>query len=523
MVNMITMKKSLTIIAMMAALSSGSIAAEYTVTGSTFPLLTDAEPARVFDFVLKTDTPRTLKSIDFTTSGTTDLSDVLEVSVVHLRQAGDRSYGTFTPKDGSIQLSNDMEFPKGGHKFRVFAKVKKGANLLNRVGLQITNFDFAEGDDLKVAENDDYQASRLAYRIHKTGDHKTHTFRIPACTKANDGSLLAVYDMRYNSARDLQEHMDIGLSRSTDGGQTWSDPVPIMDMGEFGGKPQKENGCSDPGILVDEKTGEVFVTACWTHGKPNTHQWRGNGSEPGHDIHKAMQFMCVRSKDNGKTWSKPENWTEKLKDPKWVLFAPAPGNGITMADGTLVMPTQGRDENGLPFSNLTWSKDHGVTWNVSEHARDNTTECAVAELSDGKLILSMRDNRNGKDKSETNGRAVGVTSDLGKTWTKHSADHGALPEPVCMASLISHKCGCGNKVLFFSNPHDKHGRRNMTIQMSHDDGESWPESKHVLLDQGHGYGYSSLVVVDDKTLGILYESSVADMTFQLIPMAEFGL
>ena len=37
----------------------------------------------------------------------------------------------------------------------------------------------------------------------------------------NKGTLLGVYDVRYNSSVDLQEHVDVGLSRSTDGGKTW--------------------------------------------------------------------------------------------------------------------------------------------------------------------------------------------------------------------------------------------------------------------------------------------------------------
>ena len=92
---------------------------------------------------------------------------------------------------------------------------------------------------------------------------------------------------------------------------------------KFGGLPEDQNGCSDPNILVDRKTGEIFVSAVWTHGKPGTHQWRGKGSEPGHSINKSSQFMIVRSKDDGLTWSEPENWTKRLKDPKWCLFAPA--------------------------------------------------------------------------------------------------------------------------------------------------------------------------------------------------------
>ena len=363
-------------------------------------------------------------------------------------------------------------------------------------------------------------AERPYVVIHKQGDHNCHTFRIPAITVTNKGTLLAVYDMRYNSRRDLQGHMDIGLSRSTDGGKTWKSPRPIIDLKEYGGLPQDQNGCSDPNILVDKATGEIIVSALWTHGKPGTHQWRGNGSEPGLEIGKTTQFMMVSSKDDGKTWSKPKNWTARLKNPEWYLFAPAPGNGITMKDGTLVIPTQGRDKSGIPFSNLMWSKDHGKSWTVGKAARANTTECAVAELSDGSLMLNIRDNRNRKDKSETNGRAVSITKDLGKTWTKHSSDHGALPEPVCMASLISHKLEDGRIVLFFSNPNDKHRRQKMTVQMSLDDGKTW--TRNILLDEKGG-AYSSLVMVDCQTLGILYESSRADLIFQTIKLKEFGL
>lgn len=356
--------------------------------------------------------------------------------------------------------------------------------------------------------------------IHRQGDDNCHTFRIPAIAVTNDGTLLAVYDMRYRSRRDLQGHMDIGLSRSTDGGKTWEKPRPIMDMGTFGGLAEDLNGCSDPNILVDRKTGQVIVSAVWTHGKPGTHQWRGRGSEPGLDPSQSSQFMMVKSSDDGKTWSQPENWTAKLKNPSWYLFAPAPGNGITLGDGTLVMPTQGRDETGLPFSNLMWSKDHGKSWTVSAAARSDTTECAVAQLSDGRLMLNIRDNRNRADKSETNGRAVSVTGDLGASWEVHSSDHGSLPEPVCMASLISHQLADGRSVLFFSNPRTKSKRKKMTVQMSLDDGETW--TRKILLDEDGG-AYSSLVMVDEKTLGILYESSRADMIFQTIKLKEFGL
>ena len=309
-------------------------------------------------------------------------------------------------------------------------------------------------------------------------------------------------------------------AKSRDGGKTWEAPKPIMDMGTYGGLPEDQNGCSDPNILVDKETGDIWVCAVWTHGKPGTHQWRGRGSEPGLELHQSTQFMMVRSSDDGQSWSKPENWTSRLKNPKWHLFAPAPGNGITMKNGTLVIPTDGRDEEGLPFSNLLWSQDHGETWSLSSPARSDTTECAVAELSDGTLMLNMRDNRNRGDKTASNGRAVSITANLGETWRVHSSDHRSLPEPVCMASLISHTLSDGRHILFFSNPNHRSKRKNMTVRMSLDDGKTW--TKSVLLDEAGG-AYSSLVMVNSSTLGILYESSRADMVFQKIALHEFGL
>lgn len=481
----------------------------------TTPVLNDGSEVRFLEFTIPTKSGKTINSINLDLTGTTDLEDVAEIKITHLRRAGDRDFASTNTLSQKLTLTGPLEFPEGNHKFKLTLRTNPGANLLHKIAIRPTSCTFADGTTTKLSIPS-AGPQRLAFPIHKRGDHNCHTFRIPGIARAKNGHLLAVADMRYNSRRDLQGHMDIGLRTSKDGGQTWSPPTPIMDMGEHGGLPQDQNGCSDPCILVDETTGEIFVAACWTHGKPNTHQWRGKGSEPGLDIHKSTQFMVVRSSDHGASWSKPENWTSKLKDPAWHLFAPAPGNGITLKNGTLVMPTQGRDAQGLPFSNITCSKDHGKSWNVSPPARDNTTECAVAELSDGSLLLNIRDNRNRSDKSETNGRAVSQTTDLGKTWSVHSTDHSAFPEPVCMASLIADPHGKGT--LYFSNPNSKKSRSQMTIRRSTDDGKTWP---HQILLDTKGGAYSSLVMIDTDHLGILYESSVADMIFQIIPLSDF--
>ena len=55
--------------------------------------------------------------------------------------------------------------------------------------------------------------------------------------------------------------------------------------------------------------------------------------------------------------------------------------------------------------------------------------------------------------------------------------------------------------------------------MSFDGGATW--TRKVLLDEGDGWGYSCLTMIDKKTVGILYESSQAHMTFQAVPLKDF--
>ena len=120
-------------------------------------------------------------------------------------------------------------------------------------------------------------------------------------------------------------------------------------------------------------------------------------------------------------------------------------------------------------------------------------------------------------------RAVAVTKDMGETWTEHPSSRKALPEPVCMASLLHVKAQdnvLGKDVLLFSNPNTTKGRHHITIKASLDGGLTWLPEHQVLLDEEDGWGYSCLTMIDRETVGILYESSVAHMTFQAVKLKD---
>lgn len=418
-------------------------------------------------------------------------------------------------------------------------ELKEDANLTETVKAELMEVKIG-GKPLAITNDDSVDKLRLGVALRQHGEDGVHTYRIPGLTTSKEGTLMAIYDVRRDRTRDLQGDMDIGVSRSFDQGNTWGETQVALDMGTFGNLPEKFNGVSDACILVDERTGTIFIAGLWMHGVINkdgqwvegldeesdewNHQWKNKGSQPGLDIKQTSQFLLTKSTDDGETWEDPINLTPMIKDPKWWLFAPAPGHGITLTDGTLVFPTQGRDSEGLPFSNITYSKDGGKTWVASQPAAHNTTECMVVQLSDGSLMLNMRFNQNRKNFTDTNGREIAVTHDLGQTWEEHPTSNKALIEPVCMASIHKHYYtdDSGNKrsALLFSNPNSKESRVKQTLKVSFDDGKTWPSNYWIELDEGRGAGYSCLTSIDEEKIGILYEGSQAQMTFQTLLFSE---
>jgi sialidase-1 len=425
-------------------------------------------------------------------------------------------------------LPGSVEMGSGTHFLTLGFGLKNNPDLLTSVLVEKVTLSFKNYADIQVTPGK--FRYRPAMLLRAAGQDNCDTYRIPGLVTTNKGTLIAVYDNRYNNSKDLQEDIDIGMSRSTDGGQTWEPMKVIMDMGEYGGRSHRLNGCGDPCVLYDTDNNTLWVAALWMSGSsPDQMLWWA--SKPGIKPEETGQFMLVKSTNDGISWSQAINITAQIKEPEWQLLLQGPGRGITMKNGTLVFPAQFKADIGTKaidggqytcHSTIVYSKDGGQHWQIGTGAKSNTTEAQVVELADGSLMLNMRDDRNRSDKGPTNGRAVATTTDLGKTWTTHPSSNSALPEPNCMASIISADVLVNGKlqqVLFFSNPNNKESRSNMTIKASLDGGITWPDKYQVELNSETGYGYSCMSMVDANTIGILYEGT-KELFFQKIAVAD---
>lgn len=428
----------------------------------------------------------------------------------------------------TIKLSAELPLSEGENLFWVNGFLDSGLSLDTYVGAKLLSVSCGDSDvqhpvDGSLVESaSDAEAKKVVkspllqrpgIALREGGDDGVHTFRIPGLVTTKQGTLIAVYDIRHRGGGDLPNDIDIGMSRSTDGGRNWEPMRAIMDMGRDA--KWRFDGIGDPAILVDQQTGTIWVAATWSHGNRS---WVGSG--PGMTPEETGQVMMVRSDDDGVTWSKPINVTQQIKDPRWCFVLPGPGRGITMSDGTIVFAAQYQDppeKQRLPHSTILYSKDHGTTWQIGTGAWDDTTESQVVEIEPGVLMLNCRYNR--KDR-----RVVMITRDMGKTWEKHVTSERSLIEPrACMASLIrpfSIDDPSQKNWLLFSNPDSTTRRERLMIKASVDLGLNWLAENRVLLDEGVSAGYSCMSMVDDLHVGILYEGSQSHLTFQRVAIEE---
>ena len=342
-------------------------------------------------------------------------------------------------------------------------------------------------------------ASLAEVELFRAGEGGYFTYRIPALVTTTRGTLLAFCEGRKSSAGDSGD-IDVLVRRSLDRGRTWSRPHKIADMGL--------DTVGNPAPVVERKTGAVFLLLTSNPGQTTERQITDGSARIGRSV------WLLRSADDGVTWSAPVDITAQVKRPDWTWYATGPGNGVQLRGGRLVVPCDhNRREGNERHSHVIYSDDRGKTWQLGGEAADKTNESAVVETKDGGLLLNMR-SYHGKNR-----RAIQRSSDGGLTWSALELDP-VLIEPVCEASLLA-AVRPGQKSdgrALFSNPAAT-DRSHLTVRLSGDDGRTWSAAR--LVYDGPS-AYSSLTMLGDGTVGLLYERGVTS-PYERILFARFDL
>ncbi len=356
------------------------------------------------------------------------------------------------------------------------------------------------------------------------------SYRIPGLVVSARGTVLAYAEARKFTAADRGE-LEIHLRRSTDGGRSFGAPRQIAHLG-----PRLPR---NPHMPEDKRRKDMGSPAEQTVNNPMLIATREG---PVHLVY-CVEYQRVfhsRSEDDGVSWSSPVEITATLdrfrSEVPWQAVATGPGHGIQLRNGRLVVPIwlANYDKDPAPPRRrgcaVIYSDDQGATWQRGDLAMTIGGETSVAELTDGRVVLSSRNT------DPRNRRAVVESADGATGWSAPRFLEEVL-EPGCMAGLVSHPGvpGRNRPLLLHSSPHttrrEHRERKHVSIHVSADDGRTWPVRK--LLQEGPS-AYSDLAVLPDGTILCLYENgrpgdprrggdwAYARITLARLPLAWLG-
>ena len=342
-------------------------------------------------------------------------------------------------------------------------------------------------------------AEPIQQPIYVSGELGYDTCRIPALLVTGSGTVLAFCEGRKGSRSDTGD-IDMLVRRSENNGDTWSEQQVIWN--------DAENTCGNPCPVFDKETNTIWLLMTWNRGDDHEKDIIALKSKD------TRRVFVTSSTDDGKTWAAPKEITDDVKQKNWTWYATGPGAGIQLDrgehKGRLVIPCDHIEaETKNYYSHIIYSDDHGATWHLGGRTPEHqVNECEVVELTDGRLMLNMRN----YDRTKTN-RQVAYSDDGGITWTGQHFDP-TLIEPICQASI---RCA-GDRILF-SNPADTKKRVNMSVKQSFDEGKTW--SLLQVLHSGPS-AYSSLALLADGRAACLYEKGERH-PYETITLARFEL
>lgn len=410
-----------------------------------------------------------------------------------------------------------------------------------------------------------------------SGTGGSANFRIPGLVTLDDGTLVASCDARWNHAGDACG-LDTIVSYSTDNGATWNYTFANY-LGDNGNqKALYSSAFIDPAIATDgEKVymiADLFPGGYALNTAPNQppvgetgfdadgnlrlsadnrsnysyHLERGDEgssyyvivenasntvvegyevdayfnitgddyegnlfySDSPYLVYPTDYLYLTTSDDGGATWSIPS--LLNLKEPDEQTLLVGPGRGIVTSTGRIVFTAYEwtRLKGGDVASCCFYSDDGGVTWERGASVTSQSSEATVVEAN-GNLYMFTRHG------------GYYVSSDWGETWTSQNAQAISYNEGCQLSATTYSKKIDGKTAIILSAPSNTDSRAagKLFVGLVQNDGSlSWDYEYSV--NGSAYYAYSCVTELNDGSIGLLYESAGASITYTNIQISDIA-
>lgn len=379
------------------------------------------------------------------------------------------------------------------------------------------------------------------YEKFATSEEYSRYYRIPAITRASDGTLVALSDARKMHIHDVTNSIDVVSRRSSDNGKTWSDYVVIFQGSQSGEDCYNWAGYGDAAV-ASFSNGTVVATAIHGFGLA------GSSTDPATDV------VWKVSRDNGKSWSSEYTMGRKLfgglrgnispgnicvandghlkgKALVGLRTSTSPNNnsGSSASHQRIYCLTYDPDANKwtqvkISVQESTWWGSETKTYDYLENTSNQLDEVQFVQVAKDQYILSARSNASGNRLFYR----LTFTSATEATATMISQSGMNLANP-CNGDLIKYAAKDGTQYILHTVPKDMvYGSENCRTslsayytKLSTSGNLKWTRSLNLFdpfdnTDGGAaktGIGamdeaaqYSSLSMQEDGTIAVLMEA-----------------
>jgi sialidase-1 len=222
-----------------------------------------------------------------------------------------------------------------------------------------------------------------------------------------------------------------------------------------------------------------------------------------------MQTQARYSEDNGATWSEPIDLTpvaRDMNDDSWKASVVGPGGAIQTRGGRLLAPIWKSPYNVFAI----YSDDHGKTWHRGQFVPggDRGDEDQLVELADGRVLIDMRQSRDGP-------RWRAISGDGGRTWSEPFPGEAVTPCCCAIERLTLKSAGGDRNRILWTGPKGP-GRKTLVARVSYDEGRTFPTERIISKEDA---AYSDLTMLKDRTAGCLWERA----GYRFITFTRFNL